>query len=193
MISESETEQAMAKTRLLLTEKKLEESLVHLDMIESEWNDVREQYMNGLLDIDDQLRLQNISRAKLMQLLLDVGGYDHISANLRPENNPANRAEGRQSSDRSFREGLKTFIGVALMLPSAGALFSKNWAAAACFGIAAIVTFPPGLRFIEKSIRYELRSWHKYLLVSLSLLAAGSVYAPKETDRKKEAPVEKSQ
>ena len=47
-ISAADTETALDKTRALLMEHQLEEPLVHLDMIHSEWNDIKEQELNGL-------------------------------------------------------------------------------------------------------------------------------------------------
>ncbi len=180
MISASDTAEAIQKTRELLSEQQLEEALVHLDMIESEWNDIREQHINGLLSVDDQMRLQNINRGKLMHLLLTVGGDGDLSVNLIPKA-PTTMVSppGNQSANQAFKDGLKNFIGVALMLPAAGAIISKSWGIALCFSIAALITFLPTLRFLEKTIRYELLSWQKYLLVIGALLAAGAFNMPK--------------
>jgi lipase chaperone LimK len=52
LISTSETEEAIRRTRQLLVETQEEEGLVHLDRIESEWNDIQEQYINGLLAVE---------------------------------------------------------------------------------------------------------------------------------------------
>lgn len=180
LISDSETETALKQTRAYLNENGLDEPLVHLDMLESEWNDIQEQNINGVLDIDDYLRLQNICKAKLMQLLLQVDGEPELSENLVPNTEATALPTRNQAANLSFKNGLKNFIGGSLMLPTLGALVDKQWAVAACFGLAAVITFVPTLRFIEKNIRYELLSWHKYVLVIGGLALAGTFYVPKQ-------------
>lgn len=176
LIGASETAAAFQKTRQLFQEKQLEEPLVHLDMIEAEWNDIREQQINGLLAIDDQIRLQNINRAKLLQLLLDVGGQGDVDANLTPK--PAAETTRKEGINQAFRTGFKNMVGVGLFIPTLGALIQRDWALAACFGLAGLITFVPTLHLIQKTIRYELLSWQKYVLVIGALLAVGSLYKP---------------
>lgn len=178
LISEADMDAAFLKTRQWLTAGGREEALLQLDMIESEHNDVENQQINGLLDVDDLMRLQNINRSKLLQLLLQESGEARLSAKLTP---PAEVAARRQGMNESFKNGLKNFLGVALFLPTVGALLQQDWALAACFGTAAFITFVPTLRLLEKTIGYELLSWQKYLLVIGALLAVGSVYKPKNS------------
>ena len=194
LISASEIDGAYQKTRQFFFEKQLEKELVALDMLESEWNDIQEQQIHGLLSVDDLMRFQNINKAKLMQLLLQVGGDGDLGANLTPQRivlSTVSNVPRNQIANQAFKEGVKNFMGIALLIPAFGALISKDWAIATCFAFAGLVTFVPSLRLIEKTIRYELLSWQKYVLVIGALMVVGAIYTPKNSKLKENAPTER--
>jgi len=178
LISASEMDTALETTRQLLLQNNWENALVQLDMVESEWNNIQSQHINGLLSVDDYFRLQNINKAKLMELLLQISNKDELTVNLSPST-AAPKPSSTQTANQAFKDGLKNFVGVALMFPALGAFIGKDWVVGACFSFAAVITFIPSLRFIEKFIRYELLSWHKYVLVIGVLLLAGNQYKSK--------------
>jgi hypothetical protein len=178
LITDSETEAALDRTRQLLTAHRLHAPLVQLDMIESEYNSIREQHIHGILSLDDHMRLQNINRGKLMQLLLGITKQEALAVNLTPNAGVVVPAAAPPDRNFAFKNGLKMFVGVNLLLCTIGAMTTQNWLVACCFGIAGLITFPPTLRAIEKAVGYELLSWHKYLLVIVALGAAGNIYKP---------------
>ena len=188
-ISAADTESALDKTRALLNEHQLEEQLAHLDMIHSEWNDIKEQELNGLLDVEAKIRLQNANRARLLQLLLDISGATHFDANLVPKNSPAPAQPNRnQAANDSFKTWLKNLVGIGLLLPAVGAIIEAKWATAALFALAGAITLVPALRLIEKTLRYELLSWQKYLILIGSLLSIGWLNQAKQAEKKLAAP-----
>lgn len=184
LLSTADMEGALLKTRQLLQRMNAEGEIVQLDMIQSEWHDVRAQTRNGLLDVDDQVRLNNISRAKLLELVLHVGGDAELTENLNlrePDAVIQSRPETgtHQRLNQTFKNGVKNFFGVLFLL-AAGGTFMQGHALPGSFLIlCGIVTFVPTLQLIEKLLGFPLHSWHKYVILIGGLLAYGLTLPPK--------------
>lgn len=176
LLSTADMEGALLKTRQLLQALNAREALIQLDMIQSEWHDVRAQSRNGLLDVDDQVRLNNITRAKLLELVLHIGGDSELSDNLRPEKFvPPSGAPGEKNNalNQAFKNGVKNVFGVLFLLAAGGTFIGKNYLSGSFLLIAGIITFVPTLQLIEKALGFRLHSWHKYVIVIGGLLAYG--------------------
>lgn len=177
LLSDARTEEALQKTREWLQTSEQESALVQLDLIESEWNDVRVKTMNGLLNVDDQLRLDNISKAKLLELLLHLDGKQALTKNLQVTERPAPESAG-ENVVNSLSNGFKNGVGVLLFMAAGGSVLTQKWIDVASFGIAGFFLFVPTLKFLEKSIGYRFLSWQKYAIVLASLFLVG-YFAPK--------------
>jgi Effector-associated domain 11 len=178
LLSEADTETALQETRQLMGVLQAEEAMIQLDMIQSEWYDVRTKTQHGLLSSDDQVRYNNITRAKLMTLLLQLGSDGDMAGRLASVA-PAVPALETAAQNQAFKSGLKNAVGVLFFICALGTLINKDYISAACIGVSGVITFIPSLRALEKIIGRELLSWHKYAIVIGGLLLFGA-YAPKK-------------
>ncbi len=177
LLSTADMEGALLKTRQLLQALNAREAMIQLDMIQSEWHDVRAQSRNGLLDVDDQVRLNNITRAKLLELALHIGGDSDLSENLRPEKFvPPSGAPGEKNNalNQVFKNGVKNVFGVLFLLAAGGTFIQNNYLPGSFLLICGIITFVPTLQLIEKALSFNLRSWHKYVIVIGGVNAYGT-------------------
>lgn len=176
LLSTADMEGALLKTRQLLQALNAREEMIQLDMIQSEWHDVRAQSRNGLLDVDDQVRLNNISRAKLLELALHVNGDSGLTESLRPEKPvPLSGDPGGKNNalNQAFKNGVKNVFGVLFFLAAGGTFMQNHYVPGSFLLICGIITFVPTLQLIEKALGFNLHSWHKYVIVIGGLLAYG--------------------
>ncbi len=179
LISEANMEEAVSKTRLFLESKGQEDSILQLDMIEAEWNDVRTQTLGGLLSVDDQVRLNNISRAKLLSLVLIQSGDEHLAERLttglpKAGSEPATRSDKNAQQNNDFKNGLKNAIGILFFIITFGAFIGHDYVFGIFILLSGIICFVPTLRFIEKTIGFQFLSWHKYALLLVFLIVSAA-------------------
>lgn len=186
LLSTADMEGALLKTRQLLQALNAREEMIQLDMIQSEWHDVRAQSRNGLLELDDQVRLNNITRAKLLELVLHVGGDSDLTENLRLEKPapPSGDPGGENHTlNQAFKNGVKNVFGVLFFLAAGGTFMQNHYVPGSFLLICGIITFVPTLQLIEKVLGFNLHSWHKYVIVIGGLIAYGATVPvkPKNT------------
>ena len=177
LLSTADMEGALLKTRQLLQALNAREEMIQLDMIQSEWHDVRAQSRNGLLELDDQVRRNNITRAKLLELVLHVGGDSALTENLRlekPAPPPGDPGGKNQTLNQAFKNGVKNVFGVLFLLAAGGSFIQNNYLPGSFLLICGIITFVPTLQLIEKMLGFNLHSWHKYVIVMGGLIAYGA-------------------
>lgn len=78
----------------------------------------------------------------------------------------------------------KTFRIIASVLLgylTCGALLKSAFISAACFGIAALFCIPNFFPSFEEKASIKLKTWHKYLIVSIAFLAAISFIPQSQT------------
>jgi hypothetical protein len=193
LISEAEMEPAMDKTRQLLELQGNERLLVNLDLIESEFNHIKDQQLNGLLSADDQVRLYNINRAKLLELVLNISGEKELASALQFKAGGQDAAPSRSAQNYQFKNGLKMVFGILFFMGGAGMVMNKEPLVPCLLtALCGVVTFPPSLRLIEKLIRYELLSWQKYTIVFGAILLAGSILPKKDANQKVNTAIEQA-
>ncbi len=179
LLSAAQTEEAFSKTRQLLEHQQRYQEIVQLDMIESEWNSIRAQWINGLLDVDDQMRLQNINRAKLMELLLHVNDEKDLARNLNFAQAQSSPNLTNGGINQTVKDALKNVFGVLMILAALGSVLSRDWLLSACFGVAGLIAFVPTLQMLERSIGRPIQSWVKYVVIIGAMLVVGMTYKPK--------------
>jgi hypothetical protein len=183
-ISEAEMDAALDKTRHLLETSGNKRFLVSLDLVESEFNHIRDQHLNGLLSTDDQVRFYNINRAKLLELVLQLSGEGDLADNLSRKPGAAEAIQARSAQNMRFKNGLKTVVGILFFTGAIGMVMNKEPLGPCLLtGLCGIVTFPPSLRFIEKLLRYDLLSWQKYTIVIGSILLSGALLPKKDVQQ----------
>lgn len=178
LLSTADMEGALLKTRQLLQTLNARQEMIQLDMIQSEWHDVRAQSRNGLLDVDDQVRLNNITRAKLLELVLHLNGDSALAEYLSAgESTPPLRSESPSDKNnilnQTFKNVVKNTFGVLFLMAAGGTFLKQDYLPGACLLVAGIIAFVPTLQLIEKAAGFKLQSWYKYILVIGALLAYG--------------------
>ena len=192
LIAESDTDIALEQTRALLKKQPNEAWLANLDLIESEYNDLQDQRLQGVLSTEEQVRYYNITKAKLLALVLKMDGEDNLSESIHPAPKQAfaplqPEADNPASLNARFKNGLKNTAGVLFFMSALGSIQQGQYAPAGFSLLGGAITFVPTLRMIEKIIRYELLSWHKYAILIGSMIAYGAVLPEKRNNQTKES------
>jgi hypothetical protein len=183
LISESKINEAIDVGRIFLTENNNERALVQLDMVESEWSDIRAKSIAGVLKMEDELYLQNVTKAKLMELILHADGDEELALQLHTQDaHVANSFVAQAPIDRSMikedsiKNAVKNGSGMLLFVAAFGAFSAPekyNIGEGLAFIFSGLICFIPTLHFIEKSVGYKVPSWIKYALVIGGVMLGG--------------------
>jgi hypothetical protein len=183
LISESKTNEAIDEARIFLTENNKERALVQLDMVESEWSDIRAKSIAGVLKIEDEMYLQNVTKAKLMELILHAVGDEELAVQLHTQDahvvnsfttqTPINPSEIKENP---IKNAVKNGSGMLLFMAAFGTFSTTgkyNIGEGLAFVFSGLICFVPTLNFIEKTIGYKIPSWIKYALVIGGVMLGG--------------------
>lgn len=183
LISESKTNEAIDEARIFLTENNKERALVQLDMVESEWSDIRAKSIAGVLKIEDEMYLQNVTKAKLMELILHADGEEELASQLHTQDSVVVNSFTAQTpidpsaiKENSIKNAVKNGSGMLLFLAAFGTFSTTgkyNIGEGLAFVFSGIICFVPTLQFIEKTIGYKIPSWIKYALVIGGVMLGG--------------------
>ena len=183
LISESKTNEAIDEARIFLTENNQERALVQLDMVESEWSDIRAKSIAGILKIEDEMYLQNVTKAKLMELILNADQEEELAEQLSTKHSNAVHSFVEQTptvvatpTENSIKNAVKNGSGMLLFLAAFGVFSTPgkyNIGEGFAFMFSGLICFIPALHFIEKTIGYKIPSWIKYALVIGGVMLGG--------------------
>jgi hypothetical protein len=183
LISESKTNEAIDEARIFLTQKNKERALVQLDMVESEWSDIRAKSIAGVLKMEDEIYLQNITKAKLMELILHADGDEELAVQLQTQDALVVNSFTAQTpinpsaiKENSIKNAVKNGSGMLLFMAAFGAFSAPekySIGEGLAFVFSGLICFVPTLHFFEKTIGYKIPSWVKYALVIGGVMLGG--------------------
>jgi hypothetical protein len=176
LISDAEPESAMQAAREALLPTQNEALLLQLDLIESEYNIIKNQRLSGVLSVDDQIRYANITNAKLFELVELMENPDDAKAMMAHKEKAEQDLANQKSNahlNTAFKNGLKNTIAALLALVSIGSLMNDDVFAGGFMLLATLITFVPTLQLMERTFGFGLQSWQKYVIVIGCLFAYG--------------------
>jgi hypothetical protein len=176
LISDAEPESAMHTAREALLPTQNDALLLQLDLIESEYNIIKNQRLSGVLSVDDQIRYANITNAKLFELVELMENPEEAKAMMAHKEKAEKDLANQKSNahlNTTFKNGFKNTVAALLGLVAIGSLMNDDVLAGVFILLATIITFVPTLQLIERFFGFEVQSWQKYVIVIGSLFAYG--------------------
>jgi hypothetical protein len=169
LVREDEIEKAFSQARVLLTSHHRTDEIISLDVIESEWSDIEEKSVGGLLSVDDSMRLNNINREKFIRLLrmLDQPVHNRVAPSFAATAAPIGiTAEASVAPiGDAFKKGLKNVVGVICIFTGITLTATAPERLSGIFLIlAGLICAIPTLLIIERMVGRPLPSYVKYIL-----------------------------